>query len=388
MAIKKASLNNTIIALCIFLSLQPWFTWFDTKIMNYLLGIIMFFASYKYLSYAFSKQNSNIILFFIACMTYFFIGGTKYSGFSLFPLLPLLFLLLPDYKKLSSFELFVKIYAYVVFIGIFTYLIRFLVDLPSFKINALNTLKGVKYDVYIFDVSMPQFLFPRYMSVFDEPGVVGTISALLISYKKITLKNFTEFAILLSGLLSFSLAFYIILFLNVAYNFKYVYSKIFFLFLGLFLIVGEAGVFDTYLFSRLQIVDGKLSGDNRTGKVFERNYEYFVNKGGEDLIFGRGAMADKYDDPDNSGSSFKFLVYRHGIVGVTLFAIFFIFMNLSKVRSPRGYFFLLVFILLAYQRINIFMLYNIAIFIGGTLYIARAELENKKNRVVNYQLAT
>jgi len=388
MAIKKESFNTTLIAFCIFLSLQPWITWFDTRIVNYILGILMFFASYKYMGYAFSKQNAGIILFFIICMTYFFYGGTTYSGFSLFPLLPMFFMLLPDYKKLSSFELFVKIYAYVVFIGVFTYLTRFVVELPNFKIDALNALKGVKYSVYLIDVSMPQVLFPRYMSVFDEPGVVGTISALLISYKKVTIKNFTEFAILLSGLLSFSLAFYIILFLNIAYNFKYVYSKIFFLFLGLFLLVGQTRVFDTYLFSRLQIVDGKLSGDNRTGAVFTRNYEYFVNKGGNDLVFGRGVMADKYDDPDNSGSSYKMLVYRHGIVGVTLFAIFFIFMSLIKVKSTRSYFFILVFILLAYQRINIFMLYNIAIFIGGTLYIARAELENNKNKVVNYQLAT
>lgn len=381
----KAHKNNStivILSVCVLLTIQPYITWSIVKPVNQLMGIIAFLVSLKYYKYVQSKRNIQITIFFIVCILYFFLGGTTYSGFSLFPVLPLMYILLPDNIKILVFDKFVKIFSYILFLGLITYFIRFIVSLPSFKILPLNAAKEIMYSVYLFDVSPPQILFPRYMSMFDEPGVVGTICAMLISYKRIELRTFSGIVLMLSGLFSFSLAFYIILFLNIAFNQK-TYTRILFLTVSLFLLTSEAGIFDTYVFSRLKIVDGKLSGDNRVQTYFSRNYDYFVEKGGDDLIFGRGPGSDVLDDKYNAGgSSYKYLVYRHGIVGVSLFLLFFIFVMAKISFSFRGVFFLIVFILLAYQRPDVFLHFNIVIFIGGLLSIEYEE-NIKKKKLIN-----
>ncbi|MBN1186614.1 MAG: hypothetical protein JXB49_30335 [Bacteroidales bacterium] len=257
---------------------------------------------------------------------------------------------------------------------------RFIFSLPFFTIPALNALKVDNYSVYLFDINISRFSF-RYFSVFDEPGVVGTVCAILISYKAIEIKTFQGKVILLSGLLSFSLAFYIILIFNLIYYFNKKHIILFVLIFFTLSFLPEDNVIKISIIERLQFADGQLSGDNRTVKAFDNNYEYFLEEGGRDLWFGRGVLADQYDDIDNAGgSSYKYLVYRHGIVGVMLFIAFFTFVTLSIAPIKRGYFYLIVFILLAYQRINILLLYNIALFVGGLVKIAYDDIDlyNKK----------
>ena len=83
----------------------------------------------------------------------------------------------------------------------------------------------------------------RFMGPFDEPGVLGTISALLLSADKLNLNKNSNKIIFFSGLISLSLAFYVlislyfilamvlklnkrnILFIILAILFKYVLSS-------------------------------------------------------------------------------------------------------------------------------------------------------------------
>ncbi len=318
-----------------------------------------------------------------------FFMGTQYHGFSLVFLLPSIFLLIPNTIKLSVFTTFEKLIAIVLFAGLLTYLLRFVVNLPSFSISPLNDLRRFNaYYVYLFDVTQRIGIFPRFYSIFDEPGIVGTLCALLISYKPLSIKGFNNRMILLAGFFSFSLAFYSILLINYIYNLNIKYA-FFVLIISVFYLVfiPEDNLLNTIIFSRLKIVEGTLSGDNRVNPYFATNYNNFVTAGGKDLWFGRGVGAAGSDDYRNAGSnSYKVIIYQFGIIGIMLYLLFFISVTFLIAPSRRGFFYLLVFILLAYQRINVLLLYNIAVFTGGLLYIYKysdkqKQTHNKSNKI-------
>jgi len=364
----KKNIIAFILAFLVVITLQPYFVWANTKYANIFAGIVMLVIS---LSIAkLTIYNVRISIFFVICNLYYFFGGTHYTTFSPIFFLPLFFLLLPNDYKLVIFKKFNNIISIIFALGFITYSLRFFINLPYINIPPLNPLKAYTYNVYLFDITIPQTILPRFMSLFDEPGVVGTLCALLISYKKIALNSFNNIVILLAGIFSFSLAFYVILILNLLYNFKKNYSIVFILVLLLFSILPKDSIFYTQIVDRLEFVDGGFSGDNRMNKTFAMNSNSFINNGGKDLFFGRGMGSEKFDDINNQGSStYKVLVYRHGLIGVGLFLLFFIYITWLLAPSIRGGFYLTVFILLLYQRINLFLYYNIVVYVGGLLMI-------------------
>jgi len=236
-------------------------------------------------------------------------------------------------------------------------------------------LRKETYSVYLFDISLPRRILPRFFSVFDEPGLLGTVCALFISYKRLELKTFSDIIIILSGLVTFSLAFYVVLILNILFN-AGTKVRILFVVMGLYVFISQGQVFEKYLSKKLHIPEGRITSLGRTHPYFDRNYESFLEIGGNELIFGRGPMAEILDDPNNAGgSSYKYLIYRHGVLGVFLVVLFFAFLTLKVAFSRQGLFYLLVFLALAYQRTNVFMLFYIVIFIGGLLSISRKKFE-------------
>jgi hypothetical protein len=369
----KKEKNVFIPAFLVIITLQPYFIWGIARYSNILSGIIMLFVA---LSYAkFTILNTRIAFFFVICNLYYFFGGTTYTTFSPVFFLPLFFLVLSNDYKMRIFEKFIKIISIIFVLGFITYTLRFFISIPGVSMAPLNSLKEITYTVYLFDITLPQAVFPKFMSIFDEPGVVGTLCALLISYKKINVKSISTIAILLAGIFSFSLAFYTILILNLLFNFNKRYALLFVFMLIIFSFLPKENIINTYIIDRLQFVDGGISGDNRTSTSFTYNYEDFIKKGGDDLLFGRGMGAEGFDDADNLGSSsYKVLIYRHGLIGVGLFLLFFIYITWALAPTIRGWFFLTVFVLLAYQRINIFIYYNIVIYIGGLLVITHNSL--------------
>ncbi|MAD12973.1 MAG: hypothetical protein CMC04_09700 [Flavobacteriaceae bacterium] len=375
----KNNRNIFLPAFIVLVTLQPFLIWQATQLTNYICGILMLFIAYNHAE--FTKENIRMSFFFVICNLFYFLAGTTYKTFSPVFFLPLVFLILPKIYQKDIFEKFLSIISVIFALGFITYFLRFFVDLPSFSLSPLNDLKKDFYDVYLFDVTLPQdkSLLPKFFSLFDENGVVGTLCALLISYKKLSISSFTDKVILLAGIISFSLTFYIVLIINLVYNFNKRYVLIFPLLFFIYSIIPNTNTLNIYILDRLKITEKGISGDNRTSKYFDENFDYFISKGGNDILFGRGLFAEVKDDKYNIGlSSYKVLVYRHGILGCLLFLSFFTFLTWKLAPTSRGFFFLLIFILLLYQRINLFLYYNIVTFVGGLLMINYNQLVQDK----------
>jgi hypothetical protein len=367
-------------ALLVIVTLQPYLIWENTQLANYVSGILMVILTYRHIEI--TPTNLKISIIFIFCNLYFFLGGTTYSSFSPVFFLPLLFLIIPKSLQLEIFKKFTEIISVVFALGIITYTLRLFIDLPGYEISPLNSLKQETYLVYLFDVTLPQTIFPKFFSIFDENGVVGTLCALLISYQKININSFKKGAILLAGLLSFSLAFYIVLIINLIYNF----NRHYLIFVPIIFIIAsfipKDNILSVYIFDRMEVTEDGFTGNNRTGVDFELHYDYFLKKGGSDLFYGRGIGADKEDKIDELGSSsYKVLVYRHGLLGCSLFLLFFIYLTIKISSTNRGWFFFTIFIILLFQRINLFLYYNIVVYVGGLLMINYNQKILKKSNI-------
>lgn len=84
------------------------------------------------------------------------------------------------------------------------------ISMPAKSIQPLNKAKQASYLAYTFYVTTNQWgadILPRFFGYYDEPGVVGTLSGLILMTRKFNLKKLINIPIFIGGLLSFSLFF-------------------------------------------------------------------------------------------------------------------------------------------------------------------------------------
>jgi hypothetical protein len=314
-------------------------------------------------------------------------GGLTYNsnGINSLTIVTILFLILPDETKITIFSKFQKILAIVFLLGLISYFILLFINFNSFTIHPKNSLLRYDYIVYWVSINSVEPIMrtlPRFMSLFDEPGVVGTLAALLISYRKFSFKSFEHIVFFIAGLMSFSLTFYIIILLNLIFN-RLISSKLLIAsIISVFLLFSfNSEQIDYYFFNRIKFIDGKLSGDNRTTQDFDMAYNKFLKEDAFKVAFGVGYDELSAKQVTEWTYSYKILVFEYGIIGFLSILSFFSIAAYKIAPNKEGMFFLLVFILLAYQRINIFSFFNILIFFGGLNVIAHSAKYNSENNL-------
>lgn len=200
------------IALLFFIMLRPSFTWGYSNflMLQYLLlALLMFKVDLK------DKGNIPLFLGFLVALSIIPISkGNNIFGF----LSVVFFVFIPFLNKEFGYNvlrIFKIILVVVSSISILVWLLVVVVnvDLPHSVIPPLNSLKSYNYISYTFLVIPMNFTditsLGRFCCVFDEPGVVGTYSILLLYIDNFRLKKIENIVLLISGLLSFSLFFYV-----------------------------------------------------------------------------------------------------------------------------------------------------------------------------------
>lgn len=80
--------------------------------------------------------------------------------------------------------------------------------------NKGKVAAGQGYAIYPFAIVTDYMLnYPiyRFVGAHDEPGFIGTVCALMIASNRLQIKTKADFIILFAGVISFSVAFYLIL---------------------------------------------------------------------------------------------------------------------------------------------------------------------------------
>lgn len=234
-----------------------------------------------------------------------------------------------------------------------------------------GTMVGQEYR--FFDIT-------RLAGIYDEPGIVGTISGLLLVSEELRLKKTQNKLLLGLGILSFSLAFYVIIIVN--YILKAISLKKIVNWLPMIILIilfyaatKDNFYFKTLIYNRLIVNQGQMEGDNRTAATFKDLFDYLDNQDDYSLLLGNGNGANlKFYVPEvGKESSYMVLIYNHGILTSALLVILlFIIAYKNAIVSKNRYaiwtlFF--IFVLSIYQRPFIFRNLWMIIYISGIVYL-------------------
>lgn len=370
--------TNVILSVLIFLTLSPYFIWQNQalifRVIHLISNSIIVYIVIKY--YDFNINNKGFAAFFFFISFYTMFAGTEVRNFSYYPILTVLFITLRPSEQLRIFNYIVTILTFVYIFGVLSYLLRLVGLNKQIGIAFAPNLFKEPYSVFFGHVEENFLNVYRFSGIFDEAGVVGTINGLILTSIGFSKKSLKSIVLLIAGLVSFSLAFYVILFLNLLFyfNFKKILIAILLLF-AVFLFFRDR--FDQLIASRLAIENGTIAGDNRASDDFDEYFTVFLEKGGKDLYFGKGRLSPDALDEFEAVSSYKMFIVRYGLIGISLIVLFygaFVFINFN---SRRGWFLFLIFLISAYQRPDLLILFNIVFFIGGIEFM-RIEENTKK----------
>ena len=228
-------------------------------------------------------------------------------------------------------------------------------NLPTWHVDALNKLKDYDYTSHVFFVTANSLTESmRFCSYYDEPGVVGTFSAIILFFYNRRLPLWAWIVYFVAGVLSFSFFFFGIMILYpITLGDKKMSQRAWRIILGIVIIVAlfslfERSLISQYVFDRFQLTDSGFAGDNRNNDYF-RDYFYntFVNS--PELLFGSSNLGQG----SFVGGSFSIevIIYRYGLLFFGYGLLLYVYL-LWKYRTSTVNFFAttLVWFLLTYQR--------------------------------------
>lgn len=316
------------------LSLWPFFSW-KWPVIPISFIILAYFAYGCSLLFLYRSNFSLsgffvfIVLFFVFLIFSLRPGGTP-PWFNYYSFFSLLILLLPINKILDVAARFRILFAFSLIPGIFVYVLLLVgFDLPYTVLEAHNELKeslGIFYRDYGVTVALSHLILEignstiiRFSGIYDEPGLLGTISALFLLADRFNMKSKINIILLISGVISVSLVFYIFTIVGfLMQSNKKIIGIIFIIVLGVG--VYNTPIYDNYLAKRFETSssDGVIA-DNRVSDCFKAEYEKFASSDSEVQLLGEGNNAHLSTMCDVS--SYKMYIYDYGYIGILVIAI-------------------------------------------------------------------
>ena len=314
----------------------------------------------------------------------------------------MLFCLCDNYTLKSAFGIMKKIFALSLIPAIFIFVLKQLgMDIPYsvIRADAGKELTGQSYHLYYGVCTMlSNFggLLNRLCGVYNEPGFVGTVGALLLVADKMNLKKWDNIVIFTALLFTFSLAF--VLLLSVAFLMYKLYQLkdsrrsfgaivMILFFIAAYFIFMEIPFSDgsdlQELQSRMEITEDGLAGDNRiaSSEAAVREYDRFLESGSRNVLFGHGKSTIKEYGVDiwQDVCSYKEFIYYFGFIGMFFMVAFFICVVNTKYKRVKGenkwniIVLLTVFIVSIYQRYSVTHFYYLMALLGGCANFALGE---------------
>lgn len=344
------------------------------------LGVVVLLKQQKI-----SLKNGILFLIplFYALFTVFHTyGGFKGKGMFSCAVIAI-FLLFVDRLKLKIFKLFFILLLVQCAFSLLLWIIYvYHLPVPLTEVPYYSSLQiGVGYIKWgIFAIYKGGDSL-RLCGIFNEPGALGTTCALTFIATFSHSKKWQKFLLLASGFFTYSLAFYLLIFLFFCFYLvrKNLWHIVWLLFMPiLFLQIPNIDFGNNSLnrlAQRFAVSDTKgLVGNNRSSEQFD--YEFSIIANSNAIFLGKGMRYEVAQDDTHGNASWKLYVVQMGFIGFDLFLLLWIVGGMIQAnRNIDCYILLFLFLLSAYQRpwglINI---YGHIILFGGMLYIQHVKL--------------
>lgn len=339
-----------LFSLSLFALSAPYFLW-HSSIPNYCMIICLFIAMRQT-----RLIDRSILAPIILLSILYLIMGIRNSTLNLFGCLSII--LIPFFFYLNKkfvlrvFNLYSLIFSITLIPSIFVYLLLLLgINIPNEIISPLNPLKNDTYLQYPFLITIQSPLYgilPRFFAYYDEPGVVGTIATVLLIVRKFKIKNLVNIPIIIAGLLSLSLFFYLVLMCFLMINLKLKYNLIILVIVSTVIIfLYDNPILNTFLFNRFSFDEKHFIVDNRTNSSFDNWYEDF--KCSSDYYWGLGGGSSAIYN--RGGASYKNLIVDYGFFFFFFYLLSFIILAVKRIGTNLNLFnYLILFFGVIYQR--------------------------------------
>ena len=354
---KEQSLLQWLFVVLMIASIPPFYFWNISNIVYVLSSIGFFFYGLWE-----NPQNKcwNISLFFF----FFFylyaslnlydglnFTGKLWNGYRLFISFAIFFISHENWTEI--YKKFLLVYTLTLIPSLFVYFSTVWggINLPHSFIPPLNVNKDYGYLAYPFMVIDDGFEKFRFCGYYDEPGVIGTISGVLLIVNQCKMGDWKNWILFISGVFSFSLFFYVLvsLYLLLYGEIKVKITLAVLIGLAITYLANSDNVFSNLILARIEIGDdGSFAGDNRTIATFEYFYDKFLRS--DKLWFGYGHLYSS-KVVDTGGQSYKHLIVDYGIIMSVLYVVAYVFYYLSYSLKKKHLFFVLMILLsVLYQR--------------------------------------
>lgn len=232
------------------------------------------------------------------------------------------------------------------------------------------------YHHYPLGLIYNQWGFMRPCGIFDEPGFIGTLSAIFFSIllqKGINKDNIKQLiGLLLIGVLSTSLAAIILFIIAIG---VYIFIQKFYkaLMAICILIIGFL-VFMNVDFQnetlrnyqeRLTITNGALEGNTRESDMFKQDFDEMVENDPATFLLGYGINAKSELLPKDGSCSYRTFIYEYGLIGFALMLLLLTLIFLHCYKSNYSLIPFVAFVASLYQRPFVIMPLYVTIFIVG-----------------------
>lgn len=379
-------------------SMKPWFVW-DNPAILYIL--IIFFILTR-LPFARRINKKHCVLLILCFILYTVVDVPHINDakrfveyiFRHFICTSLVILLLSE-EKASLVKIFINFYAGVLLFSTIIYVLVILgMPIYSYQVSINDPYYSWGFSNSLFLIlPITSFPFPRFQSIFLEPGHLGMISSLMLYMIRYNMRSWQGIIIFLSSLLSMSLAAYMLLFLGMVIyklSFGNLLKTITFLLMILMTCTMAYNFFPNSYFSqaillRLEYDEDKgFKGNNRISEDFEYYYNNKFYKT-EHVLLGIGGDNISTISGEAGNSSYKVFIVQYGILGLVVLSVFFfVIVWYSKSSFVRGL--LLLYVASFWQRPYALWEVELFLFISIALLAKQNEEYNlfaKKNILIS-----
>ncbi len=320
-----------------------------TYVYPWLIKVLLILALLALTKLKYNFNNNRILLFILLCLLFIHASISYNSVF--YPtevaiLLPIL-AFISEEDLLSIFRIFIKLQIISIIpslIVLFSYILGFQGFLPQYYVDW-----GRPFIVFPGTVVQPSeyaniggINFYRISGIQGEAGGLGAINLLILIAERFNLKTRQNKFLLVTGLISFSFAFYLLtsIFLILSFLFDPIVKKTIIKakwFIGIILILlFTSGFYENFIGNRVEQEEFDKNGNPRIRVPIDEYFTYYFSQDLEFITMGRGESANTSPDAYKGAGGINFMAYLYnfGLYGFFLLfsALTYLFYN-GKFKS-------------------------------------------------------
>lgn len=351
-----------VISLIILSQNRSSLTWYSTFYVTSVLVLLLYFLLYKNKKSIYFPNSLSAFGLYLSIISFVVLNFQTSSVITLIAFVST-FLLNNQIKK-ESVDILTTILSFIIGLSLIFWLLHFndILILPLYRQLDLSIIGNPGYlDDYLFFVHSDGLLFPRFYSIFEEPGALGVLLSLVILANKYNFRDKRIIVLLLGLIFTYSLAGYITFICGLA---LYKISSLKTLVKSIF-IVGVVVTIFYFLFRDVEVLDwlifdrisnfGDRGLEQRNSDELNKFYSTYITS-----LASITGMGEGYSGAHFTGSSYKFFFIDYGWLGVV--ALLLLYVSIAKRYGRSAIAVLAIYVLAFLPQYRAFISWQILLF--------------------------